>query len=140
MTMIRKERLYLGWWWSQASGAVVGRCSGEVTRCRQTRSSEEDDRGLLCSFLPLPSPAKVACTVRFPKPARNQRHDGRQSTYISTVQWPTTTYIFSINAEEYIQVLPKFTTTTTPKTPTTTTTSTLPLLLLQLLVIVRRQR
>ena len=43
--MIRKEGLYLGWRWSQASGAVAGRCSGEATRCRQTRSGEEYDRG-----------------------------------------------------------------------------------------------
>jgi hypothetical protein len=43
--MIRKERLYLGWQWSQASGAVAGRCSGEAMRCRQARSGDEDDRG-----------------------------------------------------------------------------------------------
>jgi anaerobic glycerol-3-phosphate dehydrogenase len=42
--MLRKERLYLGWRWSQASGAVAGRCSGEATRCRQTRNAQEDDR------------------------------------------------------------------------------------------------
>jgi hypothetical protein len=35
-TIIRKEGLYLRCQWSQASGAVEGRCSGEVTRCRQT--------------------------------------------------------------------------------------------------------
>ena len=50
-TMIRKEGLYLRWWWSQASGAMEGRCSGEVTRCKQTDTGEEDDRGRLCSFL-----------------------------------------------------------------------------------------
>ena len=43
--MIRKEGLYLGWRWGQASGAVVGRCSGEATRCRQTCSGDEGDRG-----------------------------------------------------------------------------------------------
>ena len=45
MTMIQKEGLYLGWRWSQASGAVAGQCSGEATRCRQTRSGEEGDQG-----------------------------------------------------------------------------------------------
>ena len=38
------KRLYLGWRCSQASGVVAGRCSGEATRCRQTRSGDEDDR------------------------------------------------------------------------------------------------
>jgi predicted metallopeptidase len=33
--MIQREGFYLGWRWSQASGAVVSRCSGEATRCRQ---------------------------------------------------------------------------------------------------------
>ena len=35
-TMIRKEGLYLRWRRSQASEAMVGRCSGEATWCRQT--------------------------------------------------------------------------------------------------------
>ena len=39
-----KEGLYLGCRWSQASGAVASWCSGEATRCRQTRNAEEDDR------------------------------------------------------------------------------------------------
>ena len=43
--MIQKEGLYIGWRWSQPSGAVAGQCNGEATRCGQTRSSEEDDRG-----------------------------------------------------------------------------------------------
>jgi hypothetical protein len=32
MTMIRKDRLYLGWRWSEVSGVVAGRYSGEATR------------------------------------------------------------------------------------------------------------
>jgi hypothetical protein len=43
--MIWKEMLYLGWRCSQASGAVASWCSGEMTRCRQTRSGKEDNRG-----------------------------------------------------------------------------------------------
>ena len=43
--MIPKEGLYLGWQRSQASGAMVGWCSGEATRCRQNRDADEDDRG-----------------------------------------------------------------------------------------------
>jgi hypothetical protein len=30
MTMIQKDRLYLGWRWSEVSEAVVGRYSGEA--------------------------------------------------------------------------------------------------------------
>ena len=40
-----KEGLYLGCRWSQASGVVASRCSGEATWCRQTRSGKEGDRG-----------------------------------------------------------------------------------------------
>jgi hypothetical protein len=45
--MVRKEGLYLGWWWSQASGVVASRYSGEAMRCRQPRAGEEDDQGTL---------------------------------------------------------------------------------------------
>ena len=41
----RRRYLYLGCRWSQASGAVASRCSGEAKRCRQTRDDDEDDRG-----------------------------------------------------------------------------------------------
>jgi len=42
--MTQKQGLYLRWRWSQDSGAVASRCSGEATRCRQTSNGEEDDR------------------------------------------------------------------------------------------------
>jgi len=52
MNKIRKEGFYQWWRWSQASGVVVGRCSGEAMQCGQTYTGEEDNWVLLCSFLP----------------------------------------------------------------------------------------
>jgi len=100
--MIRKEGLYLGWRWSQASGAVEGRCSGEATQCRQTRSGEEYDRGrrgtparlrraLLCKKRTYGLNWKfwqnLPYTVRFLKPAKK-----------CTARWPITTYAYALDS------------------------------------------
>ena len=149
--MIRKEGLYLGWRWSQASGAMVGRCSGEAMRCRQTRSGEEDDRGRRDTparlrrlfsakkrtkyYLSSKFWQNLPCTVRYPKPA--EKHSAR---------WPTTTYTYALNSTYHCQVTfihhhhcrrrhstllllqppppPPITTTTTTTTYCTTTTTT----------------
>ena len=41
----KEEGLYLGWRWSQASGAVASQSSDEAMLCRQTRNADEENRG-----------------------------------------------------------------------------------------------
>jgi hypothetical protein len=89
-TMTRKQGLYLRWRWSQASGAVASRCSGEATRCRQTCNGEEDDRGRRVPPTGPPPTNKgkmvkfdskirqhLPYTGRFPNPAKTW-HEGQQ--------------------------------------------------------------
>jgi hypothetical protein len=54
MTMIQKDRLYLGWRWSEVSEAVVGRYSGEAVK-------HPDPFGLKCDTIT--SPRRLVTTL-----------------------------------------------------------------------------
>ena len=129
--MIRKEGLYLGWRWSQASGAVAGWYSGEATRCWQTRSGEEGDRGRRGTLAPLRRALLCKKNIKLSiqnfgstSPARrgfqnlqeNQQHDGRHPHIYEQHD--------GRHAQDYIQPHIYNNVTTTPTTPTTTTTTT----------------
>ena len=134
--MIRKEGLYLGWRWSQASGAMAGRCSGEVTWYRQTRSGKEDDRGRRDTPARLrrlfSTKKKNKILSQFKIPAKPPQHGEVSKTYKKTYGTMADNHIyiciqFNISLPSQIHPppppppLPLYSSTTT----TTTTTATL---------------
>jgi hypothetical protein len=115
--MIRK-----GCRWSQASGAMASRCSGEATRCRQTRNTEEDDRHTLA-----PLQQTLLCKKKERKIILSIKNFGRTSParggfeYLqkTTARWPTFTYDSSM-ADIHIQRLDGRYSHTTARYPKTT--------------------
>ena len=112
---------------------MVGRCSGEATRCRQTRSGEEDDRGRRDTparlrrlfsakkrtkyYLSSKFWQNLPCTVRYPKPTKKTYGTMADNHIYICIQ-------FNISLTSHIHPPPPpplYSSTTT----TTTTTATL---------------
>ena len=85
--MIRKEGLYLGWRWSQASGAVAGRCSGEATRCRQIGVLRLGSDGVFSA-----KKGTEYCQLKI-STAPPLHGEVSKTCKKPTARWPTTTYI-----------------------------------------------